>query len=97
MKTINREFDLGDKVITTLKLKAVANRESTIEKAVTTVEGVRESLAGDRVTVVRQYDLQGGYSKVDEKHVFPAKDAKKMVMKILADRMQAVAEMEVPE
>lgn len=97
MPTITRKFDLGDKVITMLKLKAVADGEITIEKAITTVIGVRESFDEDRPIVLREYSLDAEYSVVKEKDVFPASDAKKIVMKILAERMQTVAEMEVDQ
>ena len=96
MPTITRKFDLGDLVISRRELEAVANGDTTISKAAATVEGVRESFAADRVTVQRNYVLNKGVGVTREEYVYPIMDAKKVIMKILAERMQAVAEMEVP-
>lgn len=91
-----RKFNVGDMVITKDHVLGVANGSRTISTACRKITSAIETLGTDD-QIIYEYYLIGVGHKCREIDIFPANDAKRMVMTTLASRMQAVAEMEVPQ
>lgn len=91
MQNVNREFNIGDYVITKDGLQDVANGQYRLVGARKKVLRISEFEEDGNVVFI--YVLEKGTER-REGNLFPIRDAKKMVMKILAERMQDVAGME---
>jgi hypothetical protein len=89
-----RKFNLGDLFLLAISIKDIADGVATIKARCRPITQVVERVDGKEVVYEYTTDIFRGKF---ESEVVAARDAKKMVMTMLATRMQSVASMEVPE